>query len=91
MGTLLGDNGVNIAQMQLGRSAPNQDAVAVLALEMGLADRPELAEISHAFRWWSEQPNAMCSFHTLRWLPGRDRTRASKFGDRSRHPMKAEG
>ncbi len=33
MGTLLGDNGVNIAQMRLGRSAPQQDAVGVLTVD----------------------------------------------------------
>jgi D-3-phosphoglycerate dehydrogenase len=33
VGTLLGDNNINIAQMQLGRSAPNQDAVAVLTID----------------------------------------------------------
>ena len=33
VGTLLGTNNINIAQMQLGRSAPNQDAIAVLTID----------------------------------------------------------
>jgi D-3-phosphoglycerate dehydrogenase len=39
VGTLLGDNGVNIAQMQLGRSAPNQDAVAVLTVDTAMSEK----------------------------------------------------
>jgi D-3-phosphoglycerate dehydrogenase len=39
VGTLLGDNGVNIAQMQLGRSAPNQDAVAVLTVDSAIPEK----------------------------------------------------
>jgi len=39
VGTLLGDNGVNIAQMQLGRSAPNQDAVAVLTVDSAMPEK----------------------------------------------------
>ena len=33
VGTLMGDSKVNIARMQLGRSAPQQDAVAVLTVD----------------------------------------------------------
>ena len=39
VGTLLGDNKVNIAQMQLGRSAPNQNAVAVLTIDSPVPDK----------------------------------------------------
>ena len=39
VGTLLGDNSVNIAQMQLGRSAPNQDAVAVLTVDSTVPEK----------------------------------------------------
>lgn len=38
VGTLLGDNRINIAQMQLGRSAPHQDAVAVLTVDSVIPD-----------------------------------------------------
>jgi D-3-phosphoglycerate dehydrogenase len=38
MGTLLGDNGVNIAQMRLGRSAPQQDAVGVLTVDSAIPE-----------------------------------------------------
>ncbi len=38
VGTLMGDSSVNIARMQLGRSAPQQDAVAVLTVDSPIPD-----------------------------------------------------
>lgn len=47
VGTLLGGNDVNIAKMQLGRSAPKQDAVAVLTVDSAIPDKvvAELLEL----------------------------------------------
>ncbi len=44
LGTLLGDAGVNIANFNLGRSAPGADAIALLQVDEPVADHV-LAEI----------------------------------------------
>jgi D-3-phosphoglycerate dehydrogenase len=44
LGTLLGNAGVNIANFNLGRSAPGADAIALLQVDEPVADKV-LAEI----------------------------------------------
>ena len=39
LGTLLGDAGVNIANFNLGRSAPGADAIALLQVDEPVADK----------------------------------------------------
>ncbi len=38
MGTILGKSGINIAGIQLGRTAPKEDAVAVLNVDQPVAE-----------------------------------------------------
>ncbi len=63
LGTLLGDAGVNIANFNLGRSAPGADAIALLEVDEPVADaraRPKSARSPWSSRCapWCSEPSA---------------------------------